>query len=132
VLEKRVVARYEDVRGLNGQVLKQYLHDHLLEPRTFETLMTMLEHQAHVAALHTELQNLEREREQIRNRMNDTRQNLAALDAAKDSKLRSRLVGQLETLENAMNASEQRQQVIHTEISSFEAKISSSLQGLSA
>jgi molecular chaperone GrpE (heat shock protein) len=131
VLEKRTLSRYQDVQGLNGQMLKHYLHDHLLEPSTFEALMTILEHQAHISALQTELQQLERDREQIRNRMNDTRQNLSALDAAKDSKLRTRLVGQLEALEDAMNAFDQRQQAIITEISSFESKISSSLQNLS-
>ncbi len=132
VLEKRTVSRYQDVHGLNGQLLRQYLQHHLLEPKTFEALMKILEHQAQIADLNAEMIKLEREREQIRNRMNDTRQNLSALDAAKDSKLRTRLVGQLESLEDAMNAFDQRQQHITTEISSFESKISSSLTELSA
>jgi hypothetical protein len=131
VLEKRTISRYQDVRGLNGQMLKLYLRDHLLEPRTFEALMTILEHQAQIADLNAELIKLEQDREQTRGRMSDTRQNLGALDATKDSKLRTRLVDQLESLEDAMNALDQRQQEVKAKISSFESKISSTLLELS-
>ncbi len=124
ILEQRSNSRYQEIRGLNGQILKTYFDQHLLDTKTLQALNGILERQAKIADLQNELLLNENKRNQIRNRMDDTRKNLEPLTSPQDTKLRTRLVHQLEGLEDTMQALDTRDKAIALEQQKLEQEIS--------
>jgi hypothetical protein len=123
LLEKRQTSRYQEIRGLQGYQITEYLSQRLLSEASAQTLNGILERQAKIADLHNELHQNELERSKVRARMEDTRKNLEPLQRPEDSKLRQRLVRQLEELENAMQALEGRDAAIQKEQHTLEQEI---------
>ncbi len=127
ILEQRSVSRYQEIRGLDGYILKTYFEQHLLNDSALKALSGIIERQAKIAALSHELQQNQNARGQVRARMDDTRKNLSALTSPQDAKLRQRLVKQLEQLEDAMQALDTRDTAIAEEQLKLEQQIAEAL-----
>ncbi len=130
ILEQRSSQRYQEIRGIDGQLLSSYFDQHLLDTATMNTLKSILEFQTQINHLTWQIQNNEQERSKIRARMDDTRKNLEPLTTPADGKLRQRFVKQLETLEDGMLSLEQYDKKMLLEQQSLEQKITSALQKL--
>jgi hypothetical protein len=130
LLEKRQTSRYQEIRGLQGYQIAEYLTQRLLSEVSAQVLNGILERQAKIADLQNELQQNELERGKVRARMEDTRKNLEPLNRPEDSKLRQRLVQQLEQLENVMQALEQRDAHIEKEQQALEQEIIAAIMRL--
>jgi hypothetical protein len=124
ILEQRSTNRYQEIRGLNGQILKTYFDQRLLDAKTLQALTGITERQARIADLQNELRLNENNRHQIRSRMDDTRKNLEPLTSPQDTKLRTRLVHQLEGLEDTMQALDARDKAVALEQQKLEQEIS--------
>jgi hypothetical protein len=123
LLEQRQTTRHQEIRGLQGYQVAEYLAQRLLSQARAGVLNGILERQAKIADLHNELRQNDLERGKVRARMEDTRKNLEPLTRPEDGKLRQRLVGQLEALENAMQALEERDSQIQKEQQKLEQEI---------
>jgi hypothetical protein len=123
LLEQRQTSRYQEIRGLQGYQIADYLARQLLSEARAGALKGILERQAKINHFHDELLQGSPERARVRDRMDDTRKNLEPLTRPEDSKLRQRLVGQLETLENAMQAFDEREKQIQKQQKTLEQEI---------
>ncbi len=131
VIEKRDRSRFESVRGIDGNRLEHFLNEKLLDRTLYDALNALLELQARIFSLEQSTQQREDEREKIRERLDDTRANLASLDANQDSSLRERFVRQLETLEDRMVAFDTDDTEAASEVERLEHNIANELLRLS-
>jgi hypothetical protein len=130
ILEQRITNRYQEIRGLDAYTLQTYLDQHLLDTKTMAALKGIMERQTKILTLQNQVQQNETERNKIRSRMDDTRKNLVPLTNPQDTKLRQRLVTQLETLEDAMQNLETKDQRILAEQQKLEQEISQGIKNL--
>jgi hypothetical protein len=130
VTEKRARENYENIRGINGWQLQQYLDGKLLSAKTHTALAAIIEQQARIETLIGEREQRQAERERVRARLEDTRENLAPLDATQDSKLRARFTTQLASLEDTMNALDVADEATTEQIASLERSINESVGAL--
>jgi hypothetical protein len=130
ILEQRLATRYQDIRGTNSAMLSSYLEQRLLNAATLKSLETILEHQTKIVDLINELSKNDIERNKVRNRMDDTRKNLEPLTSPQDAKLRTRLVQQLERLEDTMQDLENRDKAILSEQQKLETQIAEMIKRL--
>ena len=130
VLEQRLATRYQDIRGTNSAMLSSYLEQRLLNAGTLKSLQAILLHQAKTVDLANEISKNESERSQVRRRMEDTRKNLEPLTSPQDAKLRTRLVQQLERLEDSMQSLETRDKAIVSEQQKLETQIAEMIKSL--
>jgi hypothetical protein len=131
VVERRDRSQYESVRGLNGDRLQSFLDERLLDRKLFNELSEVLTTQAAIFSIEQATIQREAKREKVRERMNDTRENLSSLDATDDSSLRKRFVKQLEAFDDEMLAFDTQDQTSREEIARLEALIANELQRLS-
>jgi hypothetical protein len=131
VVERRDRSQYESVRGLNGDRLQSFLDERLLDRKLFNELSEVLTTQAAIFSIEQATIQREADREKVRERMNDTRENLSSLDATDDSSLRKRFVKQLEAFDDEMLAFDTQDQTSREEIARLEALIANELQRLS-
>ncbi|MEY4531749.1 MAG: hypothetical protein RLZZ156_2470, partial [Deinococcota bacterium] len=115
ILEQRLATRYQDIRGTNSAMLSAFLAQRLLNATTLKSLEAILGYQAKTVDLANEISKNETERSKVRSRMDDTRKNLEPLTSPQDAKLRTRLVQQLERLEDSMQSLENRDKAIVSE-----------------
>jgi hypothetical protein len=132
VVEKRDRSRYEYVRGVDGARLQSYLDNRLVDRKLFDELSGILTTQATIFTIEQATIQREADREKVRERMNDTRENLSSLDATDDSSLRKRFVKQLEAFDDEMLAFDTQDQTARNEIARLETLIANELQRLSA
>ncbi len=130
VTENRARENYENIRGIRGWQLQQYLDGKLLDAKTHAALATVIEQQARIETLISEREQRQAERERVRARLVDTRENLAPLDATQDSKLRSRFTTQLASLEDNMNALDIADERTTEQIGTLERSINESIEAL--
>lgn len=130
ILEQRLATRYQDIRGTNSAMLSGYLEQRLLNASTLKSLQAILLHQAKTVDLANEISKNESERSQVRSRMEDTRKNLEPLTSPQDAKLRTRLVQQLERLEDSMQSLESRDKAIVGEQQKLETQIAEMIKSL--
>jgi hypothetical protein len=131
VVERRDRSQYESVRGLNGDRLQSFLDERLLDRQLFHELSEVLTTQAAIFSIEQATIQREADREKVRERMNDTRENLSSLDATDDSSLRKRFVKQLEAFDDEMLAFDTQDQTSREEIARLETVITNELQRLS-
>ena len=132
VVEKRDRSRYEYVRGVDGARLQSYLDNRLVDRKLFDELSGILTTQATIFSIEQATIEREADREKVRERMNDTRENLSSLDATDDSSLRKRFVKQLEAFDDEMLAFDTKDQTARSEIARLETLIANELHRLSA
>jgi hypothetical protein len=132
VVEKRDRSRYEYVRGVDGDRLQDYLNNRLVDRKLFDELSAILTTQATIFSIEQATIQREVTRAKVRERMNDTRENLSSLDAKDDSSLRKRFVKQLEAFDDEMLAFDRQDQTSLKEIARLETLIANELQRLSA
>lgn len=130
IIERRESSRYEAVSGLDGHRLAMFLNERLLDQATFDALSSLVEMYGRVQRLSEEDSEREEEREKVRARMDDTRQNLAPLDATHDSALRARFISQLQSLEDRMVALDRDDETALAEATDLEGQINDELRRL--
>jgi hypothetical protein len=132
VVEKRDRSRYEYVRGVDGDRLQDFLNNRLVDRKLFDELSQILATQATIFSIEQATIQREADRGKIRERMNDTRENLSSLDAKDDSSLRKRFVKQLEAFDDEMLDFDKQDQASLQEIARLETTVANELQRLSA
>jgi hypothetical protein len=131
VVEKRDRSRYDYVRGVHGDQLQGFLNNRLVDRKLFDELSAILTTQATIFSIEQATIQRETDREKVRERMNDTRENLSSLDSKDDSSLRKRFVKQLEAFDDEMLAFDKQDQTSLKEIARLETLITNELQRLS-
>jgi hypothetical protein len=108
VVQERVLqSRYEQVRNLSFDVLKDFLKGKYLDSSTFEALKTIRGIYGQIEANNAKIQALENDRERIFARQTQIQGNLAPLARDGDEgRLRSKLVKELDESENRLKAIE--------------------------
>jgi hypothetical protein len=121
---------YENIRGLDGVALQRYLSDQLIDKSTYDALAHVMKLQAELTDLEQARSTREDQRDNVRERLNDVRSNLASLDANRDGPLRDRFVLQLEELETKLAALDVADDAGAAQADSLDAQISFALQQL--
>jgi hypothetical protein len=121
---------YENIRGIDGIALQKYLADQLIDKSTYDALAHVMKLQAELTDLEQARSTREDQRDNVRERLNDVRSNLASLDANRDGPLRDRFVLQLEELETKLAALDVADDAGAAQADSLDAQISFALQQL--
>ncbi len=107
--ERHLNVRYEQVRNLDYRRLQRFLEEDWLDQATFDRLSGMLDSLAFVDRAHAEQEALKTERAEIYERQGQLRENLNALKpAGEEGALRARVLSQLSTTEDRLQAIEER------------------------
>jgi hypothetical protein len=104
VSEQRTRSQYEHVDGLDSLRLQQFLAGRVIDDRTHAALAEVVELTARRSTLAQGRDRRDEERGRVRERLDDARSSLSALDASRDGALRDRFISQLEQLENRLVA----------------------------
>ncbi len=105
VTERRLVSRFESVRGLTGDQLREFLVNRLLDVATVRTLGEVLRLYHQINAAQDQLHQLDLQREEIYKRQQQIRRNLEPLGREGDEgALRQRYVATLNELEDRLTA----------------------------
>jgi hypothetical protein len=130
VVEQRTRSSQQDVRGINGFTLKQFLDTKLLSDVAYGELSAILESQSRIESLIVEREKRDQRRTKTRARLEDTRGNLAPLDPVQDAKLRERFLNQLMSLEDTMRSLDTQDEQCTLEIASIEDSITTAIARL--
>jgi hypothetical protein len=123
---------YESIRGVDGQMLQSYLNDRLLDQSTYDALANVLRLQAELDDLERTRQQRDEARDNVRQRLNDVRSNLASLDPVRDGHLRDRFVLQMEELEGKLAALDVADDAGVAQANTVDAQITFALQQLTS
>jgi hypothetical protein len=112
VRQRTKTVRHEQVRGLTGQQLREYLRRRFLDEATFKGLAAVLALYGQVGQAQARISQIEQERQRIYRRQQQTQQSLGPLGREGDEgALRTRyvtLLGELEDQLGGLGAEEQR------------------------
>jgi hypothetical protein len=108
VVQERILqSRYEQVRDISFDSLKEYLKNKYLDSSTFEALKSIRQIYGQIETTNTKIQALENERGRLFARQTQIQGNLSPLARDGDEgRLRSKLVGELDGSENRLKAIE--------------------------
>ncbi|MBX0328430.1 hypothetical protein K2Z83_12160 [Oscillochloris sp. ZM17-4] len=121
VVERRLVSRQEQVRGLSGERLRALLRDGLVNAKTVAFLEGVLELYRQVAEAQGQLRQIEQERESIYKQQRQIQGNLQPLGRDGDEgALRKRYVSTLGQLEDALAAAAAREEKLRQQIARLE------------
>jgi uncharacterized small protein (DUF1192 family) len=133
VRQRAKTSRREQVRGLSGTQLRDYLRGRFLDETTFRALAGVLQLYAQVSQAQQRLRQIEQGRQRIFQRQQQTQQSLTPLGREGDEgALRNRYVTLLGELENQLGALTEEEARLQAEITQLEAAASQVLAGLSA
>jgi hypothetical protein len=133
VRQRAKTSRREQVRGLSGTQLRDYLRGRFLDETTFRALARVLQLYAQVSQAQQRLRQIEQGRQRIFQRQQQTQQSLTPLGREGDEgALRNRYVTLLGELENQLGALTEEEARLQAEITQLEAAASQVLAGLSA
>jgi hypothetical protein len=131
VQERQRTSRYETVRSLDGDRLKSFLKDKLLEEKTFKGLEGALALYRQADAMGAQLETITRERNEIFARQGQIQGNLSPLGRDGDEgKLRARYVKELERMENRLNELERDEKRVREEVSQLEGLAARAIEAL--
>jgi hypothetical protein len=123
VRERTVQTRYEEVRNLNGAQLQTYLEQKFLDKKTHAALEHILTQYLSINTIHQDLSNLEQERSRIAARQQQIQANLVSLGReAEEGKLRARLVKELDSLEDRLQAMQREEDGMRKRIADLETR----------
>ena len=132
IRERTMQTRLEDVRNLNGAQLQTYLEHKFLDRQTHAALENILAQYLNINTINQDLSKLEQERERISRRQQQIQANLVSLGRdAEEGKLRARLVKELGTLEDRLQAMQAEDDGMRKQIADLEARATELLAKLS-
>jgi hypothetical protein len=130
VTERRLLSRFESVRGLTGEQLREFLTNRLLDVATVKTLGEVLRLYHRINADQEKLRQLDLQREEIYKRQQQIRGNLEPLGREGDEgALRQRYVTTLNELENRLTALAGDEARLRAEIARLEEQAARRLRG---
>jgi hypothetical protein len=133
VRERTLQTRFEEVRNLDGAQLQTYLENKFLDKKTHAALEHVLTQYLNINTINQELNKLEQERERIARRQQQIQANLVSLGReAEEGKLRARLVKELGSLEDRLQAMQNEEDGLRQQIADLEALATELLAKLSA
>jgi hypothetical protein len=122
VRERSLNTRYEEVRNLDGAQLQTYLENKFLDKQTHAALENILTQYLTINMINQDLSKLEQERSRIAARQQQIQANLVSLGReAEEGKLRARLVNELGTLEDRLQAVQVEDDGLRKKIADLEA-----------
>ncbi|MCS6882295.1 MAG: hypothetical protein RMK84_15780 [Oscillochloridaceae bacterium] len=130
VTERRLLSRFESVRGLTGEQLREFLADRLLDVATVKALGAVLRIYQQINAAREKLQQLGLQRDEIYKRQRQIRSNLEPLGReGEEGVLRQRYVATLNELENRLAALAEDEAGQRAEIARLEEQAARILRG---
>ncbi len=131
VAERQLQARREEVRQLKMQALESYFKGQYLDSASYAKLKALLALYEQLDNLEAEQNRLEKERQKIHTRQTQIQGNLAPLgNAGEEGRLRSRLVGELERLEDALQTLEAQEAGLVAQKETLQQQIEKALEQL--
>jgi hypothetical protein len=132
VTERRLVSRHEQVRRLNGALLREYLADKLLEPATVRALEAILALYRQVDEAQAQLRQSDQRREAVYKQQSQIQGNLQPLGhEGEEGALRQRYVATLGQLEDQLGQLAADEQRLREEIARLEDQATKRLKRLS-
>ncbi|MFO7166732.1 MAG: hypothetical protein DIU80_001770 [Chloroflexota bacterium] len=132
VQQRSKTTRHEHVRGISGPQLRDYLRGRFLDEATFRGLAAVLALYGQIEKAQARLQEIERERQPIYKRQQQTQQSLTPLGREGDEgALRARYVALLGELEDQLSALAAEEQRLRDEIAQLEQRAAQALAALS-
>lgn len=133
VAERALNSRSEAIGDLDLRALERYLRDKYLDQATFDRLEGLLNLYGQMQDLEDRGEKLEAERQKIYSRQTQIQGNLAPLGSGgEEGRLRTRLVGELSKLEDALGELEAAEATIGGELEGLEGQIEAALGNLGA
>jgi hypothetical protein len=134
VVQERILqSRYEEVRHLSFEALKEFLTGKYLDPATFEALDVIRQIYQQIENTNRDLEIFERERAKIYLRQAQIQGNLTPLARDGDEgKLRSKLVNELDATENRLKAIEVQTLGFQTSVAQLEQDATKAILALEA
>jgi hypothetical protein len=132
VRQRRRLARREQVRGLTGRQLQEYLRLRFLDETTVRALDRVLALYQQASQAQQRIAAIEQERQKIYKRQQQTQQSLGPLGReGEEGALRTRYVTLLGQLEDQLNAYGEEERRLQTEIARLEQEAAATLATLS-
>lgn len=123
VTERRLLSRFESVRGLTGEQLREFLANRLLDVDTVKALGAALKLYQQINAAQEKLQQLGLRRDEVYKRQQQIRSNLEPLGReGEEGALRQRYVATLNELENRLAALAEEEARLRAEIARLEER----------
>jgi hypothetical protein len=121
VRERTLQTRFEEVRNLDGAQLQTYLENKFLDKQTHAALEHILRQYLNINTVNQNLNKLEQERERIARRQQQIQANLVSLGREREEgKLRARLVKELESSEDRLQAMQNEEDGMRQQIANLE------------
>jgi cell division protein FtsB len=128
---RRMQTRHEQVRGANGNQLREYLRRRFLDDTTVRELEGVLALYQQINANQQRIQQIDRERQKLYERQQQTQGSLGPLGRdGEEGRLRSRYVALLGDLENQLGKLADEEQRLNAEIAQLEQQASDRLAAL--
>jgi hypothetical protein len=132
VRERTLQTRFEEVRNLDGFQLQMYLENKFLDKQTHAALEHILRQYLSINTINQNLNKLEQERERIARRQQQIQANLVSLGREREEgKLRARLVKELESSEDRLQAMQNEEDGMRQQIADLETLATEMLAKLS-
>jgi hypothetical protein len=117
IRERLSQTRFEEVRNLNGAQLQMYLENKFLDKQTHAALEHVLTQYLNINTINQDLSKLEQERSRIAARQAQIQANLVSLGREREEgKLRARLVKELGSLEDRLQAMQNEEDKLRKQI----------------
>jgi len=121
---RRRTQRHEDVRRLDYRRLQQFMEKRYLDAATYERLSELLGKLAFQQSAQAEIHKLETERGNMYGQQEQARANLQTLNpSGQEADLRKRMLRQLETAQDRLEAIEQRVNELTQQIADAEVRV---------
>jgi hypothetical protein len=132
IRERLSQTRFEEVRNLNGAQLQMYLENKFLDKQTHAALEHVLTQYLNINTINQDLSKLEQERSRIAARQAQIQANLVSLGREREEgKLRARLVKELGSLEDRLQAMQNEEDKLRKQIAELETRATELLAKLS-
>jgi hypothetical protein len=132
IRERLLQTRFEEVRNLDGAQLQIYLENKFLDKQTHAALENILMQYLSINTINQALEKLEQERSRIAKRQQQIQANLVSLGReSEEGKLRARLVKELGSLEDRLQAMQNEEDGLRKTIAELETRATELLAKLS-
>lgn len=129
--ERHRTRRHEELRKLNYERLRQFLAKRWLDQTTYDELNEMLNNLGSIQQAQIERKKLEGQRDATYKQQEQLRANLQALQAAgQEATLRNRILTQLESSQNRLEAIDQQLEALRQQEERAEARVNQIIESL--
>jgi hypothetical protein len=131
-MERRKTRRHEELRRLDYVRLQEYLKQRWLDNTTYNQLYELLDQQHQIVQAKTRQVQLNTERDSLYKKQEQLRANLTTLQpTGQEATLRGRMLSQLETTQNRLEAIDAEVETLSAQIAAAEKRIEDIIKALS-